>query len=126
MDPALFCTDMTPYPNMKVQRRCYTSFTPIDSFSLITTTLPCNLTHTLLNRMVCGNQDFFMALCACLGHNYIWPDFKSHNYTRTYEIALDYAFSLYEKRGKKGELIVEHLDSKYNASQPILIYKANK
>ena len=124
MDPALVCEHKIPAPNMKVYRKSYTSFTPVDGYSLITSTLPCGLTEKLLRRFIGGDKDLFIALCACYNHNEIYPGLSKKNYIRTYEIALDYAQSLFEKRGR-GELIIDKLDSNYNASQPILIYKAN-
>lgn len=124
MDPALVCIEKSPYPNMKICKTHYTSFTPVDNYSLITSTSPCSLTESLLNRFIGRDKDMFIALCSCFNHSEIWPGLSTRGYIRTYEIALEYAQNLFKKRGK-GELIVDKLDSSYNASQPILIYKAN-
>ena len=114
IDPAIVCSKKVPYKNMKVYRKCYSSKISVDNYSIITSTLPCFLTETLLNRFICSDKKLFVALCACFNHNEMWPGQRKDTFIRTHEMALDYSFKLFNERGRKGKKKVQKEEERIN------------
>lgn len=102
--------------NMKLHKEKFTENTPIVKFSFVTSILPCSVTDLLFNKLLREDKEFFVALCNCFTHGIHGEQIRSHD-----EIISD----VYEKINKigNGKLIIEHLDSHYRNSLPILIYK---
>lgn len=124
-DPNIVCAENPPYPNMKVYKEKFQDAHSISDFRLVTSTLPCTVTKELLEQFVGTDQDLFMALCGCYGHENDFRLFENAKGIRLYDAVTRYAIDLCKKRGK-GEILVDKLDDSYNIGQPILIYKANK
>lgn len=108
--------DKAKYPNMRLNRKKFSSKIDISDFDLITGILPCEVTEDILKSACMYQKLFYVAMCGCVHFEYE----IDYEYYQQYIIDTT---KKYLEEFNNGELVIDRLENKYYIPYPILYNK---
>lgn len=105
-------------PNLRLQRKEFTTSTRIKEFDIIAGIYPCSATEMAIESACQNNKDFYIALCNC-------DELGDGDVKKFHEYIIEKTESLLKKYDN-GTLVVDRLGGNFTNPNPILYNKRNR